>query len=384
MGRVTTPFASTSLERMPQLDGLRAFAVVGVAVSHWTPNFLVGIVPWGTGVQLFFVLSGFLITEILLRSRPDVSGASLRHALRTFYIRRALRIFPLYYAVLVISLLLDVGSVRETWRWHVAYLSNFHYAWHGHGPATADPFLHLWSLSVEEQFYLGWPLAVLLLSRRFIPVVLCLTIVISVAFRTVIEEVVPGIVSVRYLTPSCLDAFAVGAFVAYVRYYKGREAVPRLGWIFAGVGIAGLVVCTILLPRLIGHVASHRIGHTFLVIFYGAIVAGASTGFSGLLGRTLSFRPLVYLGAISYGVYVFHYFAPLALQWVTARLGVQEASSVVLVFGYVVFTLVLSVVSWHGFEHPLNRLKRWFPYPAAREPVPRQAATEPGWVTRTP
>ncbi len=356
---------------MPQLDGLRAFAVIGVAVSHWTPNFLVGIVPWGTGVQLFFVLSGFLITEILLRSRPDASGATLGHSLRTFYIRRALRIFPLYYAVLAVCLLFEIGPIHETWKWHVAYLSNFHYAWYSHGPATADPFLHFWSLSVEEQFYLGWPLAALLLRRRFIPVVLCLAILSSAVFRTLIEAVVPDIASVRYLTPSCLDAFAVGALVAHTRHYKGNVAVPRLGWILAGLGFVGLVVCTLLLPRVIGPVASHRIGHTFLVIFYGAIVAGAAKGFGGLLGRILSLGPIVYLGTISYGVYVYHYFAPLALQSVTALLRVPEPSSVLLLVGYAVFTLVLSVASWHLFEHPLNRLKQRFPYPAAQDPIRR-------------
>src|SRR5215217_2950624 len=105
--------ASSDAERMPQLDGLRAIAFVAVAISHWTPNFVLRSLPWGTGVQLFFVLSGFLITGILLRSRPADLGLSLSQVLRVFYARRVLRIFPLYYGVLAVCLIAAVGPIRE-------------------------------------------------------------------------------------------------------------------------------------------------------------------------------------------------------------------------------------------------------------------------------
>src|SRR6188474_573227 len=163
---------SASKPRMPQLDGLRTLAVTAVAVSHWTPDFLVGIVPWGTGVQLFFVLSGFLITGILLRSRPTDHGVPLSNALRVFYARRFLRIFPLYYGVLVLCLLLGAGTIYQTWPWHFSYVTNFYYWRYGHGDEVSDPFLHFWSLSVEEQFYLMWPLIVLVASPRTLLILL--------------------------------------------------------------------------------------------------------------------------------------------------------------------------------------------------------------------
>ena len=162
----------TAAEHMPQLDALRALAFVGVAVSHWSPNFLAGIVPWGTGVQLFFVLSGFLITGILLRSRPADLGISMPTALRVFYVRRCLRIFPLYYGVLALCLLFAIGPIATTWPWHVSYLSNLFYARQGHASPVEDPFLHLWSLSVEEQFYLLWPLVALVANRRALSLIL--------------------------------------------------------------------------------------------------------------------------------------------------------------------------------------------------------------------
>src|SRR5687768_3549383 len=196
--------------RMPQLDGLRAFAVVAVAISHWTPRFIHEALPWGTGVQLFFVLSGFLITGILLRSRPADLGITMGTALRIFYTRRVLRIFPVYYAVLAFALLWGVGTIDHTWPWHVSYLSNVYFSFHEHGPAISDPYLHLWSLSVEEQFYLLWPFVVLVAGRRALTIILYTSIAASLTFRIGIDHFAPQIVSVRYLTPSCLDAFAVG------------------------------------------------------------------------------------------------------------------------------------------------------------------------------
>jgi peptidoglycan/LPS O-acetylase OafA/YrhL len=352
---------------MPQLDSLRAFAVTSVAISHWTPEFLEGIVPWGTGVQLFFVLSGFLITGILLRSRPADLGISMPAALKVFYIRRGLRIFPVYYAVLAFSLLVGVGPIYTTWPWHVPYLSNVYYAWHGHDTPLADPFLHLWSLSVEEQFYFLWPFIALVASRRVLFIMLCTAIVASMVFRVAIDHMVPGVLSVRYMTASCVDAFAVGALIAYAKHYKGWIGVGRCKWMFAGIGTLGLIISVLWLPHYTDHEIARRMGHTFLVIFYGAILAQTAAGFGGLLGAVLTFKPILYLGRISYGIYVYHYFAPAGVHWLAARFGVnmghQEPATLV---AYTIFTLALAISSWHLLEFPINRLKRHFAYPNAR------------------
>jgi peptidoglycan/LPS O-acetylase OafA/YrhL len=113
---------------MVQLDGLRAFAIAAVAFSHWVPEHQFGL-PWGTGVQLFFVLSGYLITGILLDSKTDENQKQWRMLFvtwRRFYIRRCLRIFPLFYLVLVFALLINLKPIRDTWPWHVSYLSNIY------------------------------------------------------------------------------------------------------------------------------------------------------------------------------------------------------------------------------------------------------------------
>jgi peptidoglycan/LPS O-acetylase OafA/YrhL len=363
--------APTDPEHMPQLDGLRAVAVVAVAVSHWTPAFLAGIVPWGTGVQLFFVLSGFLITGILLRSRPAATGVTLGQSLRIFYARRFLRIFPLFYGVLAAALILGVGPIREAWPWHVSYLSNWYYGFHGHEDAVKDPFLHLWSLSVEEQFYLLWPLVALVAGRRSLLTILVATIAGSMACRVAVAHLAPAVVSLRYLTPNCMDALAVGGLIAHVRHYRGESAVRRAAWWLAGIGFAGLLISVVPLARLTTAAEGHRVGHTFLVIFYGAIVAWAAVGFPSLPGRFLSWAPARYLGRISYGLYVYHYFAPYVVAKAAPALGadVLLQSKPALLATYTGFTLLVAALSWHLYELPLNRLKRHFSYPRAIAPA---------------
>ena len=349
---------------MPQLDGLRALAVTAVAVSHWTPAFLAGIVPWGTGVQLFFVLSGFLITGILLRTRPAELGISVSTSLRIFYVRRFLRIFPLYYGVLVVCVLLGVGTISQTWPWLFSYLGNFYYSRYGHGDAVSDPFLHLWSLSVEEQFYLVWPLIALVVSRRTLLIFLFGGIISAAVFRVGIAHLAPAL-SERYLTPSCVDALAVGGLLAYAQHYGTLLGISGLSRVLAGIGVAGVLFSELLLAQLIGHEDARHIGHTFLVVLYGAIVGQAAIGFGSLPGKVLAFGPVRYLGKISYGLYVFHYFAPAAIASFAVWLGLQDAlqPQLVAVPAYTVFTLTLAMLSWHFYEWPINRLKRHFAYP---------------------
>ncbi len=149
---------------MPQLDSLRAFAVAGVMALHYHQNSKTG--PLGVfGVRLFFVLSGFLITGILLECRSIVldEGQSATATLTRFYIRRFLRIVPVFYLVLGLAWILGVPAARDGLVWHIGYASNF-YSAHLHGwPAGVG---HFWSLAVEEQFYFVWPLIICSISRR--------------------------------------------------------------------------------------------------------------------------------------------------------------------------------------------------------------------------
>ena len=234
--------------------------------------------------------------------------------------------------------------------------------WNG----SAGCSLHLWSLSVEEQFYLLWPFVVLLATPRALWVILWGSVVGSMLFRVGIAHAAPGIVSIRYLTPCCLDALAVGGLIAHAKHYEGDLGVRRLTRILAWIGLVGLALSALPLLWMAGSEEARRIGHTFLVIFYGAIVAQAAQGFAGFPGRLLSAGPMRYLGKISYGLYVYHYFAAVVVSRIATSQGWETLlrNETATVLAYSAFTLLAAILSWHLYEGPINRLKRHFTFPA--------------------
>jgi len=357
-------------EHFVQLDGLRTLAVSSVAWSHWASSrYLFGL-PWGTGVQLFFVLSGFLITGILMDATPEEPNQSLSSRFgiwRSFYARRFLRIFPLYYAVLAVAFLLGVGPIATTWKWHVAYLSNFFFVHQGGWGNPIDPFRHFWSLAVEEQFYLVWPFLILLLSRGTLLKVLIGMIVTAPLFRIVMYWVGIDVQMIHLLPFSCLDALGIGSLFAYLMrspISTNRQA-RRLAGLCLWFGLLGCLVFTFLERTLNESFIAGSIGHFCLVLFYGWVVYQATLGFKGFAGLFLRSRVMAYLGKISYGLYVFHHFAPFATSMIAHQIGVSAllgASVPLQLFLNVFFTLILAMSSWHLLESPLNKLKRHFPY----------------------
>jgi peptidoglycan/LPS O-acetylase OafA/YrhL len=215
-----------------------------------------------------------------------------------------------------------------------------------------------------------WPFIALLASRRVLLIFLYCSIIGSVAFRVGIAHLAPNIASIRYLTPSCLDALAVGGLIAHAKHYNGLAGLRRVALGLAGAGTLGLVVSVVLLGRIIGSADAHRVGHTFLVVFYGFIVAQAAIGFRGLPGLLLTFKPILYMGRISYGLYVYHYFAATAVASIAGRMGVERAfqDPIAAIPAYTAFTLIASVLSWHLYEFPINKLKRHFQYPRSSDP----------------
>ena len=345
-----------------QLDGLRALSVAAVAWSHWraywnhNPSFFPGA---ELGVETFFVISGFLITGILLDNR----SVELRSAvLKQFYIRRFLRIFPLFYATITVALLFEASCIAETWQWHVSYLSNIYfYEWGWRASLS-----HFWSLAVEEQFYLFWPLLVLLLPARFLKVVIPALILAAPVYALSMNVSHPGflgIISSSILMPSCLSALGMGAFVAYlIRQMKNVR--KWMNWSL-GLGLAGTV-------------AWHFFGSPdWLAPFnrlavdgvLGWLIFSTAEGFQGPVGWFLQCPPMNYLGKISYGLYIIHNFAKPILFQATVHLSMPQwmfnlcQSPRVSVLLLMIITVGLASLSWHFFEKPINRLKRHFPYP---------------------
>lgn len=214
---------------MPQLDGLRAIAVGAVMLHHFLP--LARFVPYDfitlgdLGVRLFFVLSGFLITGILLRCKSDVAnlGAHSRHPLRMFYVRRFLRIFPVYYLALGFAALLNLPTVRDSLPWHAAYLSNVFFARSGQ---FNGPLSHFWSLAVEEQFYFIWPWLIVFAPSRHVPRIIAASIVGAIAFRLYVVLSGGSDLAAFILLPGCMDSLGIGDYSRTTRQSPGTRLAP--------------------------------------------------------------------------------------------------------------------------------------------------------------
>jgi peptidoglycan/LPS O-acetylase OafA/YrhL len=352
-------------QHMPQLDGLRTLAVAAVIWSHWVPAYQFGF-EWGVmGVNLFFVLSGFLITGILLDSRAGAERPGARwFAIRQFYTRRVLRIFPLFYMTLALLVLLNIRPVRQTLVWHVCYLSNVYFFRQG---VWVGQISHFWSLAVEEQFYLVWPYLIIFLPVRLLrPVVLGL-IAAAPVFRVVMGVVDPGNRLAFVLTIGCLDALGIGALLAYLGRSGGDSQWRAFGvarWLL-WIGLLASAAVEVLSRLNLAPSALLALRQTFLDMIFGWVILNGARGFQGWFGRFLQWAPMAYLGKISYGLYVFHNLAVYGLVFAVKNLHVPEiilTVSWVRCLGLLVLTISAAAVSWHFFEKPLNDLKRYFPY----------------------
>ncbi|MBZ5558941.1 MAG: acyltransferase [Acidobacteriia bacterium] len=344
----------------PQLDGLRAVAVAAVAWSHWAPQRQFGL-PWASGVDLFFVLSGFLITDILLRLRdaPDVG-----RALRAFYIRRALRILPAFYLTLALTAWFNVPGVRATWPWHAAYLSNVTLFFHKSGVS------HFWSLAVEEQFYFVWPWIILLVPRQWLARVCVGAVLLSPLVRVLTLGF--GWSGLLIALPTGhFDSLGIGALLSVeasgftpawpphtVRRLCTRVGVPL--WL-AGVA---LTVSGGSLPPVVWD----TVFPFAQALTYAAIVSRAAAGFRGIVGRVLEARLMTGVGRISYGVYLVHLFVPGIVRTLLSAIGVATLSlrAWELQPLHALVTIGLGALSWQLMEGPINGLKRRFPYFPAR------------------
>ncbi len=345
--------------RLIQLDALRALAVLAVMLSHFSPTLSALAPDFGrTGVRLFFVLSGFLITGILLRSRARIASGTgtIRGEVRQFFIRRSLRIFPAFYAVLVIAALLNMESARATFWWHFFYGSNFLMAVRNEWPGILS---HFWSLAVEEQFYLVWPWLILLLPLRWLRPAIVVTCLAGPLSRAACFFLAPeNTVALITITPSCLDLLGAGALLGLLWHERNDAASAR----WRRFGVAALFpVALILLCVPANHAAVRVLSPALQAFAFAAVIDAAARGFTGATGALLTWRPLLWIGQISYGLYLTHNFA----HWLAPRLLRQLTHYRLSYFPsetlHVAFLLAISftaaTASWYLIERPSNRLK---------------------------
>jgi peptidoglycan/LPS O-acetylase OafA/YrhL len=349
---------------IPQFDGLRGIAILAVFVAH--SEFLrnlphASVLQYGRfGVDLFFVLSGFLITGILLDSRDSP------HYFRNFYMRRALRIWPLYYLFLATAFIggpIPFPAIRgissRQWLYFVLYVQNL--PLHFNIPQALDL---TWSLAVEEQYYMTWPLLVFLLPRRMLRWALFSAIGLSIALRIAGFALHARLEFIHQFTPSQLDTLAFGCLAAL---YLRSPACTAEAWRRWSVRALVIGACGMAMCRFLWSDQSTVISYTFI-----------GAGFAGLLGislvldttrswfgRLITSRWLCFTGKISYGLYLVH--LPLFLVWrkIVFDRNLPFQGSVIgnLTSAAIEFAgaFVLATLSWRLFESQVLRLKKYFP-----------------------
>jgi peptidoglycan/LPS O-acetylase OafA/YrhL len=351
--------------RMPALDGLRGIAILlvlahgfDVVQTRTGPGHGVDLaldLGW-IGVQLFFVLSGFLITGILLDTR------SARGYYKSFLTRRVLRIFPLYYGVLFIAFVVlpfitpmpPGHGEHQIWLW--TYLENFAEPF-GRGEPV---FPHFWSLAVEEQFYIVWPIVVYFVGRRGVIVVGIVLAVIAIGARVYVRAHY-GQMAAYMFTPCRMDALAIGALAAaIVRGDRLRSAIAhhRATLMFV-IGFA-CVLAGAILGHLLREGPTMQTGGYSLIALGFAIVLVAALPPRRIPARVLGWAPLRRIGLYSYGMYVFH--APLHVYVglpLLARIDTKQTSAVgvtyILALGAITFGL--AALSYHLYERRFLALK---------------------------
>ncbi len=346
-----------------------------VLVDHWLGE--MNRLPLGAlGVTIFFVLSGFLITRILLSSKDKLAGETngLGRYLKTFYIRRTLRIFPLYYSCLLILLIADVPPVRETIGWFLLYASNLYIGLNAHWMGVVD---HLWSLAVEEQVYLFFPFLLFFVPKRYVPLTMWTMIAGSIAFRYILFVGGSSWIKSYVLTPSCLDSFGLGALLAYVWLYR-RTWVNLLFSHSAGVVVSLLAYVLVIAaskafenPHNILTEVWERLAGSVLGFF---LIGRAAYGFKGWMKALLENSICRYLGQISYGMYIFHnliynpYHTPAThptLQIWNKMVGIAPVLDELFVlkfFYFAALTILAASISWFCLEKPINSMKERFSY----------------------
>ncbi|KAA0989363.1 acyltransferase family protein [Dyadobacter aurulentus] len=358
-----------------QLDGIRFIAIALVLVEHLFVE--VNSVPVGaTGVTIFFVLSGFLISRILLKSRDknhDTPGGFKKY-LSKFLIRRTIRIFPVYYLVILLLFIFNVPPVREKLGWLALYGTNIYMAVYKTWMGSMD---HLWSLAVEEQVYLFFPFLIFFVPKNKLIPVLGIMGVLSILFRLYyfythqdfgIDDWIVTYVS----TPACLDSFALGGLMAWLQVYKNDLFSKLFGKSWPVVlALAGWILLQIWSKSF-----DNRFNISFVVfdrtissIFGFFLIGRAVMGYNGLMASFLENPVSIYLGKISYGLYLYHNFVfnhfhsgpmhPTVRLFRKIYQYVPDLKGSVVFEALVVMTLTVAVASfsWHFFEKPINALK---------------------------
>ena len=335
MTSVALPAVPSHTRRIVQIDGLRAIAVLAVFAQHALKA------PLWMGVDLFFMLSGFLITGILLERK-----ARGQAYFSYFYARRARRILPPYLLLMAVSSVLFGFGWAKHWEWYAFFATNIGDAL---GQSGHDSLNVLWSLAVEEQFYIVWPFVILLLPERVLAYVAAALIIAVPVLRAVATPWFDSFWPIYYLTPFRMDLLAAGALLAVAVRRNPAALQP-----FRPLAMLGFVAALAVLAWLHLHFPRFRAANTplsnaalysiSLVLCTSIVVIALQS--KGIVKRLLSNPVLVYIGTISYTIYLVHLSILYALWPLHLNRYLYATVALTLTLAYASFT-------WFAFERRL-------------------------------
>lgn len=350
-----------------QIDGLRFFAVFAVVFHHMCAYPILGKFPPGPfGVNLFFVISGFLITEILLNAKT--SNPKPLAVLKAFFLRRVLRILPLYYLYILICLYFVPDLTRDFAPWLTTFTVNIWISWKN--SLAFWYFTHLWSICLEEQFYILWPFLILLFPLKKIKYLFLSMIVIAIAYRAWNTFFIVGYDLYNYtMLPTALDCFGAGALLAYLKLTK-PEILKKLlqhRYIILLAFLASILI-NIFGTTMLQQSLSRAL--TALIAFYLVGLAALQL-FHHSVKKILENKIITYLGKVSYGIYIYHllirgtcdaYLSGI-WQFLTGSNYENDNLKMFVYFIFVsLFTVLASILSYELFEKRFLYLKKYVNY----------------------
>lgn len=346
--------------RAVQLDGLRAIAMMAICWDHWCPAAWPRVFPFEVFLFFFLVLTGYLITGSLLRERDRSEargGAWKWEALKTYQVRRGLRILAPYYAALALAWLVWAPDVHAALPWYVFHLSNIHMAYLEAWPSGTN---HFWSLAMQQQFYLIWPFVIWFLPKKWLPFGLVLFAVVGPATRLMYDFFHHWFARPEVVTWAAFDYFGIGGLLA-LAVHRGMPLESRNLRLLSVAGLMGYLAIY----------GTHEMGgptfglrpvqQTFLAIALCGFIAAGSVGMSGDVGKFLENPRILRIGQVSYGIYLFHNIAPLVsgkIFWFLWDAPFQNtAGDLLRIFIYAAVTWALTLASWRWIEQPLQGVR---------------------------
>ncbi|SHF83116.1 acyltransferase family protein [Flavisolibacter ginsengisoli] len=346
-------------------DSIRALAVFFVVFFHWVPgNVMKQYIPYGFNViDVFYVLSSFLITQILLsaRNKAEKENIKLTNVFIWFFIRRTLRIFPIYFLYITLLSLFSKDVESYEMKFLITYTPNIYFFKIQHWNFT---FSHLWSLGVEEQFYILWPWLILFLNKKWMPYVLAATAFTGIVCEYSVRNNLFG----QMLPYTCLDSLAMGGFLAWI-FVEKPVAYLKKTHIILSAGFCMLLI--VLIIQTLQQQWSFIIARES-ISFFGMWLINYIMYRSTLPEEKQSFKfllesnTLMFIGKISYGIYLYHLVIPQIFRsyfktlnsFLPMEIG-YYSEGLIMVESFVTL-LLISWLSWVLIEEKALELKKYF------------------------